>query len=978
MTGARKTGVHEAGSLQHSKHHPRNPSMAFKLTTLAASLALVGMAGGALAQSGERVTITGSSIKRIAAEGALPIQIIRFEDLARAGITNAEQVVMMLTTNGNGLDNLASNADVVGGAQRGNNGATSANLRGQGSNATLILLNGRRVAAHGLNGGVVDLNQIPMAALERIEILKDGASAIYGTDAIGGVMNFITRTDFRGGSVSASADVTQAGGGNIYSASATGGFGDLERDRFNVLASVSVRENKALRGDERDFVNTFQPNRGLSVDTRGTPFATIFPLAGTIFPAATNAPFVPGSTTVRASGGLNVLDLPGGPGCGAISGQAPYDERLWDVPSAALSCAWDTGRAAVLQQPVTSTTLLARATGRLGDHLLALELAGSRTESAKRFSNLQMTPNTTTQQLRFPRDPASPAAYDAVFDALVAAFPGQITAPRGTPISYRWRCIECGPREIETDTDTTRWALTAEGPFFGGWDYKAGVLQATSDAKSTLGGGYYFRGTTGTGASDGGAGIVPALNSGRINVFLFPGQTQSADGLAALEEASARGVVLYGGKYTVEQTDFSVSGPVFKLPGGSAMAAVGVDLRTEKYKFNGDERDPTLQRIIVAAPFDQTNVLLGTKRDVTALYAELLLPVIKGVELTAAVRQDDYSGFGKSTNPKVSALWKPNDQMLVRGSYGTGFRVPTFNQLFNGASTAIFTGATLVDPLRCPTGRVDVARPGCESIRPNIVNGGKEDLGPEEAKMSSVGFVWEPMPAFSIGMDWWSIKREGTIQILSLNQLVDNFSLLRDRFFYAPDGTLAAIDQRWVNAGETETSGIEVNLKSNIDAFGARWTTSLEGTYLLKKRSRVLPTVPFGPSEIGVYSFAGDLGLRWKHNASITYKRGDWSSTFSQFYAAGYADQVLPGVASGRVTPPELQTKVDAYITYNLGLTWTGIKGLSITALVKNVLDTDPPFAINYDSNFGSGSSWEPRVANPRGRAFVVSAEYRF
>ncbi|MFM7506197.1 MAG: TonB-dependent receptor domain-containing protein [Rubrivivax sp.] len=956
--------------------------MAFKLTTLATGLALAGLAGAAFAQTPpapERITITGSSSKRIATEGALPITVITRADLDRQGITSAEQVILNLSTNGNGLDNLASNADVVGGAQRGNNGATSANLRGQGSNATLILLNGRRIAAHGLNGGVVDLNQIPMAAIERIEILKDGASAIYGTDAIGGVINFILRTDFRGGLVRASADVTQAGGGNIFSGSVTGGFGNLDKDRFNVMATLAVRDHKALRGDQRDFVNTFQPNRGLSVDTRGTPHATIFPLAGTLFPTAASAPLIPGSTTVRASAGLNVLDLPGGPGCGSIAGQAPYDDRLWDVPSAALACAWDTGRAAVLQQPLKSTTLVARAAGKLGDHVLALELTGSQTESAKRFSNLQMTPNTSTQQLRFPRNATSQVAYDAVFDRLLAAFPGQITeSQRGQSLAYRWRCIECGPREITTDTDTTRWALTAEGPLFGGWDYKAGVLQATSDAKSALGGGYYFRGTTSTGASDGAPGIVQALNSGRINVFLLPGQTQSADGLAALQEASARGVVLYGGKYTVQQTDFSVSGPVFKLPGGSAMAAIGADLRTEKYKFNGDERDPTLQRIIVAAPFDQTNVLTGAKRDVTAFYGELLLPVVKGVELTVAARQDKYDGFGTTTNPKVSGLWKPNDQFLLRGSYSTGFRVPTFNQLYNGASEATFTGATLVDPLRCPTGRVDATRPGCESIRPIIVNGGKPDLGPEEAKMSSVGFVFEPTPLFSVGLDWWSIKREGTIQILSLTQLVDNFSLLRSRFSYAADGTLERIDQRWVNAGETETSGVELTLKSSFNAMGARWTAGLEGTYLLKKRSRVLPTVPYGPSEIGQFSFAGDLGLRWKHNAAINYRRGDWSATFSQLYRAGYNDQVLPGVSSGRVSPPDWKPKVDAHTTYDLGLSWTGIKGLTITGVVKNLLDKDPPFAVTYDSNFGSGSSWAPRVADPRGRAFVLSAEYRF
>jgi outer membrane receptor protein involved in Fe transport len=226
----------------------------------------------------EKIVVTGSSIKRIATEGALPMITIRRADLERAGINSAEQLILNLNTNGTGLDNLASNADVVDGAARGNNGATSANLRSQGSNATLILLNGRRVAAHGLNGGTVDLNQIPMAAIERIEVLKDGASAIYGTDAVGGVINFIMRNDFRGAELRGSADITEAGGGNIFSGSVAAGFGDIEADGFNVVATLGVRDNKALRGDQRDFVNTFQPDRGLSVDTRGTPLRHHLPV----------------------------------------------------------------------------------------------------------------------------------------------------------------------------------------------------------------------------------------------------------------------------------------------------------------------------------------------------------------------------------------------------------------------------------------------------------------------------------------------------------------------------------------------------------------------------------------------------------------------------------------------------------------------------------------------------------------------------
>ncbi|TAG80333.1 MAG: TonB-dependent receptor [Betaproteobacteria bacterium] len=929
----------------------------------------------------ERVEITGSSIKRIANEGALPLQIITRAELEREGITTAEQLVLSLSTNGNGLDNLASNADVVGGAQRGNNGATSANLRGQGSNATLILLNGRRVAAHGLNGGTVDLNQIPMAAISRIEVLKDGASAIYGTDAIGGVINFILRNDYTGISANVTADVTEAGGGNIFNGSILGGFGNLQKDGFNVMASLSVRDAKALRGDQRDFVNTFQPDRGLSVDTRGTPFATIFPLAGTLFPAAANFPFIPGSTTIRASGGLNILDLPGQAGCGSVPGQAPYADLLWNTPSAAYACAWDTGKAAVLQQPIQTTSFVGRGTLKLGQHQVVGEVVASESDSAKRFSNLQLTPNTTTQQLRYPRNSFSQASYDRVFNALLAAFPTTITeAQRGQSLAYRWRCIECGPREIETNAKTQRFALNADGPLFGGWDYRAGISQATSEAKSTLGGGYYFRGTTATGASDGGPGIIPALNSGRIDIFLPAGQRQSADGLAALEEASARGVVLYGGKFTMTQTDASASGPLFKLPAGDLMAAVGVDLRTEKYSFNGDERAAANQRVIIAAPFDQANILGGAKRDVTAFYGELLIPVVKGLEVTLAMRQDKYDGFGTTSNPKASALWKPTNSLLFRGSYSTGFRVPTFNQLYNGAIESLFTGTTLVDPLTCPGGRPNTTQPGCAFIDrgANIINGGKPDLGPEEAKMSSLGFVWEPMPSISIGLDWWDIERTGTIQILSLTQLIDNYRFFPERFIRDTSGRLIAVDQRWVNAGSSQTAGIEVSLRGGFDAVGARWTTGLDGTYLTKKRSRVVAGVPYGPSEIGQFSFAGDLGLRWKHSAWVSYKRGAWTGTLSQTFRAGYNDQVLPGVASGAVVPPNWNPKVASYTTYNLSATYSGIKNLTITGLVKNVLDKDPPFAITYDSNGGSGSSWEPRVADPRGRAFVLSLGYQF
>jgi iron complex outermembrane recepter protein len=937
------------------------------------------------------IVVTGSRIKRDPNNSPLPIQILSNEDFAREGISSPEQLISFLSTNGNGLDNLASNADVVGGAQRGNNGASSANLRGQGANATLVLLNGRRVAAHGLNGGVVDINQIPFTALERVEVLKDGASAIYGTDAIGGVINFITRTDFQGVNTQAFVDATQRGGGNIYRVSGLAGYGDLQEDGFNIMAAVGYSWSKELRGNQRGFVNTFQPDRGVSVDTRGTPFATILPLAGTAFPNAASTPFVIGSTTIRTNGGINVLDLPGGPGCNAIDGQAPYDDVLWAFPEAQYACAWDTGRAAVLQQPLETLTYLARAVFRLGDHEISAEVTGSDADASKRFSNLQITPNTTTQNYAYRRIAGvNDASFDAVASRLVGAFPGtaaQITA--NPAFSYRWRCIECGPREIDTNTKTNRVALGIDGPIADGWDYRAGFSYASSESRSQLGTGYYFRGTTASGAADPNApiapgatqpGIIGVLNSGRLNPFLFPGQTQSPQALGMLQAVSAEGVILYGGKYTVKQFDASVSGKLFDLPGGTVQIAAGVDYRRENYKFNGDARAAAARPVIIAAPFDDGNALLGVSRDIKAAYAELLVPLFDGFELTGAARIDDYEGFGSTTNPKISFKYRPADWVMFRGSYNTGFRAPSFNQIFNGRTEALYTGRGFADPATCSTPLApNTTTPGCAVLTAvNIINGGQPDLGPETSDQASLGVVFEPSNNFSASLDWWSVNRKGTIQVLTLDQLLTNYDALQERFIRNSSNALQAIENTWVNAGTTKTQGLEVSLRGKMEGLGGEFRAGLDGTYLLQKKEKAIPSAAF-TDRIGIFTFAGDLGLRWKHSAYVGYSRDKWNFSFSQIFRSGYDNQKLPGVASGAVNPPRFNEKVKSYFLYNTSLSYEGLlKNTTITLGVRNVFNTDPPFAITYDSNFGSGSSWEPRVADPRGRSFTLLWDFKF
>ena len=973
--------------------------MAFKLTTLATGLALAGLAGAAFAQTPpaapERVTITGSSIKRIAAEGALPLQVITRAELDKQGIVNAEQLIATLTFNGNGLDNLASNADVVSGQARGNNGASSANLRGQGSSSTLILLNGRRVAAHGLNGGVVDLNQIPMAAVERVEILKDGASSVYGTDAVGGVINFILRNNFQGLRAAVSTDVTEAGGGDIHRASLAGGFGNLDTDGFNVVATLSMADAKVLNGRDRSFVNSFQPTRGLSPDTRGAPFATLFTV-NTTLPNALTRPGGAGTPAANgtapliggvATNGINVLDIPGGAGCASQPDMGPYQEVLWSAGAGArFGCAWDSGKSAVIQQPVKNTNLVTRGTLKLGsNHTLIGELLLGKSESAKRFSENQITSAAVTANVTLTngtvvpspfRDlvyPSTGAGYDRVFNALVAAFP-ELEVNRGRGMAFRWRCMDCGQREIETETDTSRYLLGLEGSLpFGGWEYRTAFSQAKSESKSTLGGGYHYM-----------QGFAELITSGVLNPFLLAGESQTQAAMAGLERVSARGVTLYGGEYTTTQTDFVATGPVFKLPAGEAMAAVGVDLRTEKYSFRGnnDAGFSSISNWVFNAPFDNINALSGVKRDVNAVFGELSLPLLKSLEVTLSVRHDKYDDFGDTTNPKVSLRFQPLDSLALRAAYSTGFRVPTFNQMYNGRTESPYTGAGVPDPLTCAA-RVVSTAPGCAAITFNTFFGGVRNLQPEESEMANIGLVWQPTANLSATLDLWDIVRDGTIQALGItgaNGYIRNFELFQNRFIRNADGAITQIDTSWINAGETETRGLELSLRGAFDAVGARFTAGLDVSYLLKKRSRLVSGQPFGASEVGVFTRSSDLGIRWKHNAFVTYARGDWSATLRQRYSGKYAGYVPPGIANGAylAAATEWDPVVKPYTLYDLGLQFTGIKNLTVTAGIKNLLDKDPPFANSYDTNTGAGSSWEPRVADPRGRSFQLGLAYQF
>jgi iron complex outermembrane receptor protein len=440
-------------------------SRALQPTILAAAVAvLTSQHAYAQAQADEpkmhRVEITGSSIKRIDTETALPVQLITREDIEKMGATTAAELVKNISANTAPLTDGPSISDGTSG-QRGLNGA---NLRGLGVSSTLVLLNGRRLAnfaSPGDNSGV-DLNNIPAGAIQRVEVLKDGASAIYGTDAIGGVINFITRKDYTGIDLAASAAGTQQGGAGKRTLSLSGGTGDLSTDRFNVFGVLDVQQLDRLRSGQRRFIaerplattlpaqmssNTFPAN----VDISGAQRAAL--IAAGLLPA--------GSTSSRVN--------PSSPKCNPPA--TVYAEK---GPGGAAGCSYDYMEDTEIYPDSRKIGFIGRATFQLdADNQLFAELV--QTEATSKYV---LSPN----PVRIRNLPVSilPDAYRTALSAagLPATFSG-----------IRYRMAEAGNRSNEVTSTGQRLLLGATGTL-AGWDYDVALGRAENKAVDTYVNGY--------------------------------------------------------------------------------------------------------------------------------------------------------------------------------------------------------------------------------------------------------------------------------------------------------------------------------------------------------------------------------------------------------------------------------------------------------------------------------------------------------
>lgn len=870
----------------------------------------------------DTITVTGSRIKRAEAEQALPVEVVYQEDIAKRGVTTAAELVKTLSANTAPVSDGMSITDGTSG-QRGLN---AANLRGIGASSTLVLLNGRRMANYAAPGdnAAVDLNSIPAGAIDRVEVLKDGASALYGTDAIGGVINFITRKDYQGIDISASAADTQHGGADKKTFTVSAGFGDIDSDRYNVFAVLDAQNLGALRSIQRDFI----AERALATTLPALMSSNTYPANIDINSAQRNALIAAGLLPAGAT--RNRIN-PSSPAC-----NPPATVFAAQGPGGPLACSYDYMQDTEIYPEASKLSLLSRATFALADdHRLFAEVMLSEADTTYRLS-----PN----PIRIRNLPVSvlPTAYRNA----LAGFT--------TVSGIRYRMAEAGNRTHEVSSDGQRLVFGLEG-VWNGWDYDAALTYARNEAVDRYVDGYVLFDKFDAG-----------VRNGTINPF-GPSTQAGIDYINSIKiDDEAR-----KSSGTTKGFDFGLSRSLRELGGGSLGLAVGGEFRKEEQRFTpsalllsnniaGDRNSSGSTAGIVAT---------REGREISGVYAELLAPFTRTFEMQFALRADHYSGgVGSTVNPKVGLRWQPTTDVLVRASAGTGFRAPSLNDLYR--PTQFGTASSFLTDPQCVAaeGSIDL----CTDQWP-VQRRSNPNLKPEKSKQFSAGIVFSPSARYNVALDYWNIRKTDVVSTLGEQIIIENPAAYNDTYILRDsDGFITDVILQKENQGELRTSGIDITggIKSGEHAWG-RIGLDVSGTYVLEYKRQFGPLEPFR-SNLGL--FLNDQVIqRWRHRVALDWDRESLGLTLSNAYLSGYVDQ---NTTYDPFTDTKLpDRKVKAYSLWDLTGSWQATDKLKVRAGILNLLDTDPPFS---NQAYYFLASYDPTYADPRGRSFYVGIDYRF
>jgi iron complex outermembrane receptor protein len=859
-----------------------------------------------------RVEITGSAIKRIDGETAVPVTVIRAEDLKREGITTIEQVMANLS-----VSQAQTTSSQSVGSSTG--GASFADLRGIGANKTLVLLNGRRLANNAYDSSAPDLNMIPFAALERVEVLRDGASALYGSDAVGGVINFITKKDFQGGVITGGLDSPQHRGGRGYNANVALGWGDLDKDGWNFSAVVDHQEQNHIGGTERPYNTRYAG--GLSTST---------------FPAN----YYQGGASYN----------PAAPSCAS---------GVNTIPDGKSGCLMTTSSFVDYVPRSVRDSGLFRGTIKLsGGHELGVEYLTSQSVVATQIAPVpygglymnRLTPGGAANPF-YPTNAGLSPTYteDYMPDGVNPGF-----------VHVKWRDLPNGARQDKNTNNQQRLVVSLQGNF-AGWDYNTAATWNENRVQERL-----------IGYSNGDI-ITQGVLDGVINPF----GAQTTAGTTLLNSAGLEGVVMHArGQST--GLDFHASRELGDWLHAGRSSGLALGAQAGQDKFTQAANTEFAQKVVASTGIDPMSFNSGTRRTY-AVYGELNVPIIKSLDVTASARYDKYSDFGSSTNPKVSFRFQPADAVLFRGSYSTGFRAPSLYEIHSAQSFTNSAG-TYDDPINCPGGTPlgnKSAAANC-SQQFQVLFGGNNNLQPEKSRNATLGVMIEPMKGLSVGIDLWAISLKNAIGVMSQDDVFADPTKFASLYHRNAAGDLSVdgsqcpnpttcgyIDDRTQNLGGTITNGVDLSLNYRLRAgsFG-NFTLASNATYVHKYEYQ---TENGGEWHKNVNEFSGTGPVfRWQNTTNLVWNKDKVSAGLTARYKSGYVDEDQGDTPIWHVP---------SYTTFDTYVAWVERKGLGLTVGVRNLFDRNPPLSFQTQ---GFQAGYDPRYTDPTGRTYYVRASYSF
>jgi iron complex outermembrane receptor protein len=899
-----------------------------------------------------RIEVTGSAVPRTSVETEAPVTLITAKQIQQSGLTTMADVVRAVTSDNSGTIPTAFTAGFAA-------GSSGLALRGLTVNSTLILIDGKRTAAYALaddgQRSFTDLNSIPLNAVERIEVLKDGASSIYGADAIAGVVNIILYKTFDHSEAQAEVGTSQHGGGTTTRATFLSGTGDLSQDRYNAYVNFEYEKDNPIYNRDRDFPYNTADLRsvGGNDNNAGNP--------GLGF-GSTYGAVAPGSVT----GG----DLLTGNATGLYQPLRPCnkaDSQQRTIAGTGTFCEQNfVAQNSEIQPEVTRAGLSGRATLKLTDTTTArldMSYFQDRVVSSANPSQIQTSVPNNTDAIALP-----PTLLNGQTN------PNDPFANRPGPNNYAIINYAFGdvPGGFVDVNHVMRMVGDVKGSVGdGAWDYDASLTLNHTWLNVNNYGFIKF------------SQLLTDINTGAYN-FVNPSKNSQAvrDALSpVLSKTSTT---------DMDALDFNISRALAELEGGDMELALGGQWRYEAQDDPDLNPDDSFQGLGIAHTIGQ--------RTVAAAYVELDAPVLKQLDLDIAAREDHYSDFGSAFSPKFGVKYTPIDGFALRGTYSKGFRAPSFAENGSSASEGFIT-EQLPAAFSAAHGNDAYTQP----YSLGLLTSGNSNIQPERARNYTLGMVFQPLQSFSGTLDYYNIVKTGVISgadpSVALNAyfagqpIPPGYTVTADIPDPAHKTALARpvlVSSPYVNAAELRTSGMDLGLKYQQDLGSVAWTSAFEATKIITFEQSSSVGAPFA-SYVGTqapYILSSGAGTpRYRANWANNFDIGPFTITGTLYYVSGLymsvPDLTGPGTEglcfstdspTGANVPPDCNVPSFTYL--DLTGEWRATDNVAVTGAILNFFDRKAPFdPIDY-----AGNNYNPTYAESGvvGRFFQLGIKVKF